>query len=262
MQVFLGIDSGSVSTKAACCDSQGNLLAFSYLPTNGQSLQKAREALQTIKKDLPSLTKIESVCITGSARKLVATALKADFIKNEISAQAMAAAKLMPNAATVLEIGGQDSKIILMENGLPVDFAMNTVCAAGTGSFLDHQAARLGINIEDFAVLAAKSQKNVSIDARCTVFAESAMISAQQSGVAKEDIAQGLAQSLANNFLNNVCAGKTLKGPYIFQGGVARNQAIVLALQKNLNEKITVPPYPHISGAYGAALCALKESQK
>ena len=261
MQVFIGIDSGSVSTKAACCDLKGNLLTFSYLPTGGQPLLAAQEALQAVKKDLPSRATIIAICLTGSARKLLAASLQTDIIKNEITAQAMAAVKFMPDVATVLEIGGQDSKIILIENGLPIDFAMNTVCAAGTGSFLDHQAARLGINIEEFAVLAAKSQKAVDIDARCTVFAESAMISAQQNGVAKEDIAYGLAQALAANFLNNVGAGKTLKDPYVFQGGVACNQAIVQALQQNLNEKISVPPYPHISGAYGAALCALKESK-
>jgi predicted CoA-substrate-specific enzyme activase len=189
----------------------------------------------------------------------------ADTVKNEITAHAVAASHLVPDVQTVLEIGGQDSKIILLRDGVVVDFAMNTVCAAGTGSFLDHQAARLNIPIEEFGALALQSTNPVRIAGRCSVFAESDMIHKQQMGHPTPDIVAGLCDALVRNYLNNVGKGKEILPPVVFQGGVAANVGIRAAFEKELGLEIYIPEYFAVMGAIGAALLAkeaTKEKQK
>ena len=177
-----------------------------------------------------------------------------DLAKTEIIAHAVATQSLFPDVRTILEIGGQDSKIILLRDGIIIDFAMNSVCAAGTGSFLDHQAARLGLPIEEFGSYAVKSKNPVSIAGRCTVFAESDMIHKQNAGHSREDIIAGLCDSLVRNYLNNLSKGKDLEEPVVFQGGVSYNQGIVEAFQRHLNCKVVVPKYNVLMGALGMAI--------
>ena len=155
---------------------------------------------------------------------------------------------------TVLEIGGQDSKIIILRNGTVYDFAMNTVCAAGTGSFLDRQASRLGIPIDEFGKLALSAKSPVRIAGRCAVFAESDMVHKQQTGHSVQDIVAGLCRALVRNYLNNLAKGKNIAEPVVFQGGVAANEGIVDAFEKELGLKIIVPEYYDVMGAYGAAV--------
>jgi predicted CoA-substrate-specific enzyme activase len=159
----------------------------------------------------------------------------------------------LPEAKTIVEIGGQDSKVIVLRNGVVVDFAMNTVCAAGTGSFLDQQAARLGISIEAFGDLALKAEHPVRIAGRCTVFAETDMIHKQQIGHSVEDIVAGLCDSLVKNYLNNVCRGKEILSPIVFQGGVAANRGIQRALERELEISLVIPEHFDVMGAIGAA---------
>jgi predicted CoA-substrate-specific enzyme activase len=180
-------------------------------------------------------------------------------IKNEITAQAVAALHFIPDVQTVIEIGGQDSKIIMIRNGIVTDFGMNTVCAAGSGSFLDHQAQRLDMRIEDFGSRALQSKKPVRIAGRCTVFAESDMIHKQQMGHRIDDIIYGLCQALVRNYLNNVGLGKEILPPIVFQGGVASNQGMVRAFEETMGIKVIVPPYHEVIGAIGAALLAHEE---
>jgi len=162
-----------------------------------------------------------------------------------------------------MEIGGQDSKIILMRRRIVADFGMNTVCAAGTGSFLDHQAARLGIAIEEFGDRALRSRNPVRITGRCTVFAESDMIQKQQTGHRTEDILYGLCQALARNYLSNVGLGKEIRTPVVFQGGVAFNRGVVRAFKEALEtEDVIVPPHQEAMGAIGAALLAAEEMRR
>jgi len=168
----------------------------------------------------------------------------------------VAAQKAVPGVQTIIEIGGQDSKIIILRNGAVYDFAMNTVCAAGTGSFLDRQAARLGVPIEEFGQLALKSASPVRIAGRCAVFAETDMIHKQQSGHPMEDIVNGLCEALVRNYLNNLAKGKEIKEPVVFQGGVAANKGIAAAFEKALGIKIIIPEAYDVMGAYGAALLA------
>ncbi len=259
MNGYLGIDVGSVSTNLVVLSENLEVISWIYNRTQGKPIEAVQKSLVELKELLPSDIKISGVGATGSARYLTGIVVGADIIKNEITAHAVAASHLVPDVKTVLEIGGQDSKIILMQDGIVLDFAMNTVCAAGTGSFLDHQASRLSIPIEEFGRHALQSQSPAHIAGRCTVFAESDMIHKQQVGTKLEDIIYGLCQSLVRNYLNNLAKGKDLDGPVIFQGGVAANQGIRKAFEEALEQEITVPKYHHVMGAIGAAVLAQKQ---
>jgi len=177
-------------------------------------------------------------------------------VKNEITAHAVAALHFVPDVRTVIDIGGQDSKLILLRDGVVVDFAMNSVCAAGTGSFLEQQAYRLGIPVEELGRRALRSSNPVRIAGRCTVFAESDMIHKQQMGFPVDDILYGLCQALVRNYLNNLALGKTIEPPVVFQGGVAANAGVVRAFREALGTEILVPPHHEVMGALGAALLA------
>ena len=201
---------------------------------------------------------VVSVGTTGSARKLIGTMLGASVIKNEITAHAIGTSSLYPNVRTILEIGGQDSKIILLNKGVVTDYAMNTLCAAGTGAFLSSQAKRLGVSVEDFGSIALASKNPTSIAARCTVFAESDLVHKAQMGHKKEDIIAGLCKSVASNYLNNVGKGKKIVGPIVFQGGVSKNIGVVKAFEELLGEKVYVDKNSHLLGALGVAILAKK----
>jgi len=259
MEAYLGIDVGSITTKLAVLDKNDELVTHIYLLTQGKPIEMVQQGLKQIKQRLPKDVDICGVATTGSARYLAGVIVGADLVKNEITSQAVAALRYIPGVQTIIEVGGQDSKIIIVRESIVIDFGMNTVCAAGTGSFLDHQALRLNMNIEQFAQRALDSQTPVRIAGRCTVFAESDMIHKQQMGHRIEDILYGLCQALVRNYLNNVGLGKDIQPPIVFQGGVAFNQAIVKALQEELNTEVVVPPHHEVMGAIGAALLAREE---
>jgi len=259
METYLGIDVGSVTTKLAVLDKNDELITYNYLLTQGKPIDMVQRGLIEIKEQLPKDADIRGVATTGSARYLAGVIIGADLVKNEITSHAVAALLYFPEVQTVIEIGGQDSKIIIIRDGIVVDFGMNTVCAAGTGSFLDHQALRLNMSIEEFSQRALNSQTPVRIAGRCTVFAESDMVHKQQMGHQTEDILYGLCQALVRNYLNNVGLGKEIKTPIVFQGGVAFNRAIVKALQEELDTEVIVPPHHEAMGAIGAALLVHEE---
>jgi len=254
MEVYLGIDVGSVTAKLAVLDSRDELVASLYLPTAGRPVEVVQQGLRQLRQQLPAEAEIRGVATTGSARYLAGVIVGADLVKNEITCQAVAAMHHIPEVQTVIEIGGQDSKIIIVRGGVVTDFGMNTVCAAGTGSFLDHQAARLHMSIEELSRRALESSRPVPIAGRCTVFAESDMVHKQQTGHRLEDIICGLCRALVRNYLAGVGSGKDIKPPVIFQGGVAFNQGIVRALGEALGMEIIVPPHHEVTGAVGAAL--------
>lgn len=183
-------------------------------------------------------------------------------MKNEITAHAMAALEIDKDVKTIIEIGGQDSKIIILNNGIVRDFAMNTVCAAGTGSFLDRQAERLDIPIEEFGDYALKADTSVRIAGRCAVFAESDMIHKQQLGYGKAEIIRGLCDALVRNFLNNVGKGKTILPKVLFQGGVAANKGMKAAFENELGFEVFVPENYSMMGAIGAAIIAGDQVKK
>jgi len=259
VRTYLGVDVGSLTTKLALIDEGGELLASTYSRTMGRPIAAIQESLSHVKDRMPPDAEVAGVATTGSARYLAGVLLGADMVKNEITSHAIAAMHYVPDVQTIVEIGGQDSKIILIRDDVVVDFGMNTVCAAGTGSFLDHQAERLSISIEQFGQQAVSSTAPVRIAGRCTVFAESDMIHKQQIGHNTRDIVYGLCQALVRNYLNNVALGKEILPRVVFQGGVAFNPGIVKALNEVLEIEVYVPPHHELMGAIGAALLLKEE---
>ncbi|MCL6610038.1 MAG: acyl-CoA dehydratase activase [Peptococcaceae bacterium] len=262
MIAYLGIDVGSVSTNIVVMSRSGEILAALYIRTRGRPIEAILSGLAETAGLLPGDVEIAGAGSTGSGRYLAGVMVGADVIKNEITAHAVAASMYVPDVQTVIEIGGQDSKIIIMRNGIVTDFAMNTVCAAGTGSFLDQQAARLNIPIADFGEMALSSSAPVRIAGRCTVFAESDMIHKQQMGHKLSDIVNGLCEALVRNYLNNVGKGKEILAPVVFQGGVAANAGIKAAFERSLKLPIIIPRHFNVMGAIGAAQLAREEVEK
>jgi predicted CoA-substrate-specific enzyme activase len=256
---FLGIDVGSVSCKFVLIDIDGNVLTSVFLRNKGSPIDVVKDGMSQLREKIEENGDLQRFDIracgtTGSARYLTKAVVGGDIAKTEIIAHAVGAQSDYPDVRTILEIGGQDSKIILLRDGIIVDFAMNSVCAAGTGSFLDHQASRLGLPIEEFGDWAVKSSNPLSIAGRCTVFAESDMIHKQNAGFSREDIIAGLCDSLVRNYLNNLSKGKDLDEPVVFQGGVSYNAGIVEAFERHLGCKVVVPKHNVLMGALGMAI--------
>ncbi|MGI5932380.1 MAG: acyl-CoA dehydratase activase [Eubacterium sp.] len=257
-KAYLGIDIGSISTKGVIIDENKDILASIYLWTEGNPLGAAKRVIHALEEQFDKDTyQVVAAGTTGSARKLVGAMCNAAIVKNEITAHAVGTTTLHPDVRTILEIGGQDSKIICVENGVAVDYAMNTLCAAGTGSFLSSQARRLGVEVEDFGKIALGSTNPTPIAARCTVFAESDLVHKIQMGHKKQDIIAGLCNAVANNYLNNIGKGKKILPPIVFQGGVSKNEGVVKAFADSLGEEIIVDENGHLMGCYGAAILAL-----
>lgn len=257
-ECYLGIDIGSISTKGVIIDECNNIIKSSYIWTEGNPVNAVKRLISELKKDLPKNIVIRGIGTTGSARKLIGLMVDANIVKNEITAHAVGTLSIIPNARTILEIGGQDSKIILLENGIITDYSMNTLCAAGTGSFLSSQAKRLGVDVSEFGSLALQSNNPVKIAARCTVFAESDLIHKAQVGYDKKDIIAGLCRSIVINYLNNVGKGKKIKTPIVFQGGVSKNKGVLKYFKEILGEDVIVDENSHLMGALGIAILSKK----
>ena len=254
---YLGVDIGSVSTNLVLVDGEGRVRAGVYLPTKGRPLEVMKDGYLELLERCPGGFELLGIGTTGSGRHLAGTLLQADVVHNEITCQLRSAVQYFPDVDTVFEIGGQDSKFISARDGKILDFAMNKICAAGTGSFLEEQAELLGIRIEDeFSTLAAGSAAPADLGSRCTVFMESELANAMGRGVPVTDIAAGLAYSIARNYLEKVVAGRPIGKAVVFQGGVASNPSVVRAFALETGREIRVHPHNRISGAIGAALMA------
>lgn len=259
--VYLGIDVGSVTTKLAMVDTNGHPVDCFMIRTSGQPVKAVQSGMKSLYAQAKTEYNVLGVGTTGSGRNLAGALVGADIIKNEITAHAVAASTYVPDVQTILEIGGQDSKIIILRDGIVTDFAMNTVCAAGTGSFLDQQASRLNVPIENFGDVALKSTAPARIAGRCGVFAESDLIHKQQLGYPQEDLLYGLCQALVRNYLSNLALGKEILPTVTFQGGVATNKGMVKAFEEALGLKVVVPENHQNMGAIGAALLAMENHQ-
>lgn len=260
VRIYFGVDVGSISTNLVAIDEQKNVLAKRYLMTEGRPLEAVKRGLAEIGDEIGGMVDVAGVGTTGSGRYLTADFIGADIVRNEITAQAEAAIAINPTVDTIFEIGGQDSKYISIDNGVIVDFEMNKACAAGTGSFLEEQAERLGVSIKDeFAGLALGSTQPVRMGERCTVFIESDVNRYQQSGSKTEDISAGLCYSIVLNYLNRVVGDRRIGENIFFQGGTAFNEGVVAAFEKVLDRQITVPSHHDVTGAIGVAILAMKE---
>ena len=262
-EAFLGIDVGSISTKAVIIDRENRILAREYIWTEGNPIGAVQKLLGLLEKQWDrSAWQITGVGATGSARRLVGAIVGATVVKNEITAHAVGTTSFHPDVRTILEIGGQDSKIILVENGIAVDYAMNTLCAAGTGAFLSSQARRLGIEVEEMGQYALRSTHPTMIAARCTVFAESDLVHKIQMGHPREDIIAGVCRAVASNYINNVGKGKKICSPVVFQGGVSKNVGVVRAFEDLLGCPVIVDDNGHLMGATGAAILARRSLKR
>jgi predicted CoA-substrate-specific enzyme activase len=257
IKAFLGVDIGSISTKAVVIDKNRKIYASSYIWTEANPIQAVKRLLGNIEEQLKGKSvEITASGTTGSARELIGTILNASIIKNEITAHAIGTLHYHPDVRTILEIGGQDSKIIILDDGVVVDYAMNTLCAAGTGAFLQAQARRLSIPVEEFGGYAIRSKSPVKMAGRCTVFAESDLVHKAQMGYPREDIVAGLCNSIVHNYLNNVGKGKNIMSPVVFQGGVSKNIGVAKSFEKILGLPIHIDDIGHLMGAIGIAILA------
>lgn len=261
VKAYLGIDVGSISTNVVAIDENKRVLSRRYLMTAGRPIEAVRQGLDEVGAEVADLVEVCGVCTTGSGRYLTGDFVGADIVRNEITCQATGAAHIDPTVDTIFEIGGQDSKYISLENGAVVDFEMNKVCAAGTGSFLEEQAEKLGINIkQQFGELALGAENPVRLGERCTVFMESDLVHHQQKGAERDDLVAGLGYSIVYNYLNKVVAGKRVGNNIFFQGGTAANDAVVAAFEAVTGKPINVPEHHDVTGAIGAAVIALEAS--
>lgn len=258
---YLGVDVGSVSTDLVLLDQNKQVVEKLYLRTKGKPIAAIQEGFKILMNKYDK-AEILAAGTTGSGRQIASTLIGADAVKNEITAHAVAALDTDADVRTIIEIGGQDSKIIVLKNRIVTDFAMNTVCAAGTGSFLDRQAERLEIPIEDFGDYALKASNTVRIAGRCAVFAESDMIHKQQLGYNEGEIIRGLCQALVRNYLNNVAKGKEIQDKVFFQGGVAANKGMKAAFEESLGIQVEIPEHFNMMGAIGAAIIAKEKVEK
>ncbi|HEY3297138.1 MAG TPA: acyl-CoA dehydratase activase-related protein, partial [Armatimonadota bacterium] len=257
---YLGVDIGSISTNVVVIDKDRNVLSKRYLMTASRPIQAVQTGLKEVGDEIGHLVDIRGVCTTGSGRYLIADLIGADVVRNEITAQAKAAAIIDPEVDTIFEIGGQDSKYISLNKGAVVDFEMNKVCAAGTGSFLEEQAEKLGISIKgEFGELALSSKSPANLGERCTVFMETELVRNQQAGTPKEDLVAGLAYSIVRNYLNRVVGTRAIGKRIFFQGGVAANKAVVAAYERVTGQPIIVPQHHEVTGAIGCACIAMEE---
>ncbi|MBD3277651.1 MAG: hypothetical protein GF388_05065, partial [Candidatus Aegiribacteria sp.] len=262
--VYIGIDVGSISTNLVAIGAESRKLhASEYLMTAGRPLEAVKQGLARLAGKLGKDRKVAGLGTTGSGRYMTGDFTGADVVRNEITAQARAAVEIDPEVDTVFEIGGQDSKYISLENGRVVDFEMNKVCAAGTGSFLEEQAEKLGIDIREFGPLAVNAPAPCSLGERCTVFMESDVFSHQADGASSENIVAGLCYSIVKNYLHRVVGERKIGNHIFFQGGTAFNSGVAAAFNAVLEDrKVTIPKNHHVTGAIGAALLAMEEKPR
>ena len=263
-QFYLGLDIGSVSLNTVLLDEHYNIVEDYYDYVHGKPFDVLHRRLSGLLQDHPAET-IKGVALTGTGGKLAARHIGGVFV-NEIIAQATSAGRIFPEARTVIEIGGEDSKLIVLERqpsddyARLVDFEMNSICAAGTGSFLDQQAKRIGVPIEkEFGEMAMRSVNPPRIAGRCSVFAKSDMIHHQQLATPLHDIVAGLCFALARNFRSTVARSKEIKKPVIFSGGVAANIGMVRAFREVLDltgDELIIPEHHASMGAIGAVMYA------
>ena len=262
VRAFLGVDVGSVSTDLCLLSPEGEVLDGIYLRTRGDPISVLREALGILRRRLGERLEVLGVGTTGSGRHLAGRLLGADVVKNEITCQLLGARHALPEVDTILEIGGQDSKYVSVAGERIVDFVMNKICAAGTGSFLEEQGLALGVAIEnEFAELALSSRRPADLGSQCTVFMDAEAVGARHRGTPLPDILAGLAYSVASNYLERVVAGRRIGERVVFQGGVASNRAVLAAFEQLLDRPVTVHPQNRISGAIGAAVAAMEQME-
>ena len=254
-RTYLGIDIGSTTTKYALINEAGEIIHKSYVPTQGKPIEVTQGLLRHLRDQVGGKIKISGTATTGSGRNVVGDFLNVDLIIDEITAHARGAVEIDRDVDTIFEIGGQDSKYVYISNTYPLDFDMNKVCAAGTGSFLHELANKYGINIVgEFQEIALSSKTPVKLAERCTVFMESDLVSYHQKGVDRNDLIAGLCYAIVYNYLNRVVEKRKIGQRVMFLGGPSLNKGVVAAFEDVLGRGLVVPKHREVLGAYGAAI--------
>jgi predicted CoA-substrate-specific enzyme activase len=260
LPVYLGVDVGSTTTKTVLMDEERNIIHKQYVQTQGKPIEVAQRLVAGIHHEFGDSLNVLGVATTGSGRHVVGEFVKADLIIDEITAHARAAVHWDPEVDTVFEIGGQDSKYIWIDRGNPLDFDMNKVCAAGTGSFLHELANKLQINIvREFQEIALAARNPVDLAERCTVFMESDLMAYAQKGASLEDLIAGLCYAIVSNYLNRVVGKRRIGKRIMFLGGPSLNKGIVAAFENVLQQEILIPAHREVLGAHGAALLVMEK---
>jgi len=252
---YLGVDIGSTTTKYALVNEGREIIHKCYVPTQGKPIEVTQNLLRFMREEVGDKLEILGIATTGSGRNVVGDFLNADLIIDEITAHARGAVEIDPEVDTIFEIGGQDSKYISIANTYPLDFDMNKVCAAGTGSFLHELANKYGINIVgEFQAIALSSERPVKLAERCTVFMESDLVFYHQKGVSNNDLIAGLCYAIVHNYLNRVVGKRKIGKRIMFLGGPSLNKGVVAAFENVLGRGLVVPLHREVLGAYGAAI--------
>jgi predicted CoA-substrate-specific enzyme activase len=253
--VYLGIDVGSTTTKYALIDQDKEIIHKNYVHTQGKPIEVTQNLLKMLSEGIRNKIDIKGTATTGSGRNVVGDFLNVDLIIDEITAHARGAVEIDPDVDTIFEIGGQDSKYIYIANTYPLDFDMNKVCAAGTGSFLHELANKYGINIVgEFQDIALSSDRPIKLAERCTVFMESDLVSYHQKGMEQKDLIAGLCYAIVYNYLNRVVGKRKIGQNVMFLGGPSLNKGVVAAFENVLGRGLTIPKHREVLGAYGAAI--------
>jgi predicted CoA-substrate-specific enzyme activase len=257
--ITAGVDIGSLTAKAVIL-KDSRISGFAVIPGGHDVTAAAAHALGlALEKAGLRLEDLTFLVATGYGRAKVTMAQKT---VTEITCDARGTHCLFPEAGMIIDIGGQDSKVISLDDkGRVVDFAMNDKCAAGTGRFLEVMAHALGIELDQLGPVSLKHKKAVAISSMCTVFAESEVVSLIAEGYAREDILNGLHQSIAGR-IAAMAQGQRIEKLIMVGGGVAKNTGVVKALEERLKVKVKVPPEPQIVAALGAAICAQEMAEK
>ncbi len=249
MKHYLGIDCGSVSIKGVVIDENNRIIKSHYTKNYG--------LIATIKEVVSNLSvqeKINGVGITGSGREFISKIIGGDIIESEIIAHYIATITLYPKVRTIMDIGGEDCKLMIISEGNLTSFQMNRDCGGGTGAMIESIANRMDIQLDSIGDIALNSKIKVIIPSKCGIFAQSAVVSKLNKGVPKEDILMGVCRGLVGNYFTMLAKGMQLFPPYIFQGATAKNKALIRCVEEELNEKVIVPQNPELMGALGVAI--------
>lgn len=253
----MGIDVGSNYTKGVIIDKYNNIMSSYCIETFSDPVKAVKKVICKMREDIDlDKYRVVSVGVCGFAKRLVGTFLNSQVIRNEITAVVTSVVRIYPDVGSIIDIGGEDSKLIIINNGNIVDTVINTACSAGCGNFISQISKKMNVSMDEFSHICFKKVHNINLTTRCMVYAESDLINKLKEGYSKNDILFAICKMVSKNYVNGVCKGKKIKEPIVFAGGVSKNTTIVKCIEKELDKKILVHKNSHLFGCIGVAILA------